>query len=161
MTTPACTFSLLAAVVLAACASYSGYGLQPGASESDVRAAMGAPRVQFEGRDGTRELIYPHGPLGTQTHVAHLGKDGRLQGIEQVLDDDHFRAIHEGMTQDDVMRMIGPPGQTMRFSSGNYAWTYRFIDTWGYTSEFSVTFDPGGIVVSKISERLEPRDPSR
>ena len=43
--------------------------------------------------------------------------------------------------------------------SGNYAWDYRFVDTWGYTAIFSVTFDRTGIVVSKISQRIE-RDKS-
>jgi len=46
----------------------------------------------------------------------------------------------------------------MQFSlSGNTAWDYRFIDTWGYLAVFSVTFDPNGIVVSKISRRLQER----
>lgn len=157
MKTPCRIILLPAALLLGACAGYSGYGLQAGASESDVRATMGPPRVLLEARDGTHELIYPKGPLGTQTFVAHIGADGRLRGVEQVLDDEHFYRIHEGMTQDDVMRMIGPPGESMRFGSGNYAWTYRFQDTWGYTSDFTVTFNPGGVVVGKITERVESR----
>ena len=145
------------ALVLGGCASYSGYGLRPGAStQAQVLETMGRPALQLPEPGGGRELIYPRGPLGTQTFIAHVGPDGVLRGIDQVLDDDHFRAIHEGMTREQVLHVIGPPGETMRFRGGNYAWTYRFLDTWGYTSDFSVTFNAQGIVVSKIAIRLDP-----
>jgi outer membrane protein assembly factor BamE (lipoprotein component of BamABCDE complex) len=153
---------LILALALSGCASYSGSGLRPGASDNDVRQAMGRPAVELRNPDGSRELVYPKGPLGTQTFIAHLDAGGALKGIEQVLDDDHFRNIHEGQTQDQVLRMIGPPGETMRFPGGNHAWQYRFMDTWGYTSEFNVTFNPAGIVVAKIAIRLDQdRDHSK
>lgn len=149
----------LAGLALTACASYSGYGLKPGAAtESEVRATMGRPALELPDRQGGKELIYPKGPLGTQTFVAHLDSRGVLAGIDQVLDDDHFRAIREGQTRDDVLRMIGPPGDTMGFRSGNYAWQYRFMDSWGYLSDFNVTFNRDGIVVDKIAIRIERND---
>lgn len=149
----------LAGLALAACASYSGYGLQPGAAtENDVRTTMGRPALELADRGGGKELIYPKGPLGTQTFIAHLDSKGVLTVIDQVLDDDHFRAIREGQTQDDVLRLIGPPGDTMGFRSGNYAWQYRFMDSWGYLSDFNVTFNREGIVVDKIAIRVERSD---
>jgi len=149
----------LAGLALAACASYSGYGLKPGAAtENDVRKTMGRPALEMPDRDGGKELIYPKGPLGTQTFIAHVDARGVLEGIDQVLDDDHFRGIREGQTRDDVLRMIGPPGEAMEFRSGNYAWQYRFMDTWGYLSNFNVTFNREGIVVDKIAIRIERND---
>ncbi|HET7547013.1 MAG TPA: hypothetical protein VFJ86_04550 [Usitatibacter sp.] len=149
----------LAGLALAACASYSGNGLKPGAAtENDVRATMGRPALELPDRGGGKELIYPKGPLGTQTFIAHVDAKGVLAGIDQVLDDDHFRDIREGQTRDDVLRMIGPPGETMGFRSGNYAWQYRFMDTWGYLSNFNVTFNREGIVVDKIAIRIERND---
>ncbi len=147
----------IAALVLGGCAAYSGYGLRPGAStQSQIVQTMGRPALQLPEAGGGRELFYPRGPLGTQTFVAHVGPDGVLRAMDQVLDDDHFRSIQEGMTRDQVLAMIGPPAETMRFQWGNYAWTYRFVDTWGYTSDFSVTFNAQGIVVSKIAIRVDP-----
>lgn len=150
---------ILAAILplaLAACAGYSGYGLRPGAStENDVLRSMGRPALELPDRGGGHELFYPRGPLGTQTFVAHVDSSGVLRGIDQVLDDDHFREIHEGQNRDDVLRRIGPPSDHMRFGSGNEAWIWRFEDTWGYTSDFNVTFNPAGIVVAKIAIRLE------
>lgn len=155
--------STIALVALGGCAAYSGYGLRPGAStQDDVLHAMGRPALELTDRAGGRELFYPHGPLGTETYVAHVDSGGVLKAIDQVLDDDHFRRIHEGETKDDVLRAIGPPGDSMRFGSGNYAWIYRFQDTWGYPSDFNVTFNSAGIVVAKIAIRVEhDRDSGR
>lgn len=151
--------ALAAAVLASACASYSGYGLHPGSSTvDDVRKTMGEPAAGFDEAGGGRELFYPHGPLGTETFVARIDANGMLRGIEQVLDDDHFAAIREGQTRDQVLRMIGPPGDSMRFNNGTYAWVWRFKDTWGYLSDFNVTFNNSNIVVAKIAIRLERSD---
>ena len=149
-------------VLAAGCASYSGMGLEPGvATESDVRAAMGRPAVEFAREEGGRTLAYPRGPLGTQTYMADVGPDGRLVAIRPVLDDETFWRVQPGMTRDDVLRLVGPPGDTMAFSlSHTDSWEYRYMDTWGYLAIFSVTFDRNGIVVGKFSRRLD-RDKSR
>jgi outer membrane protein assembly factor BamE (lipoprotein component of BamABCDE complex) len=76
-----------------------------------------------------------------------------------VLTDGTFNDIKPGMTEQEILRMIGPPGQTVPFPISNtHAWDYRFMDTFGYYAIFSVTFDANGIVVSKITNRLEGRD---
>ena len=70
-----------------------------------------------------------------------------------------FSRISPGMTQADVQRLIGPPDDTMRFPlSRTVAWDYLYQDTWGYTAEFSVTFDESGRAVSKLSKRLDRKD---
>lgn len=147
----------LAALLLAGCASYDGYSLRAGSStEAQVRAVMGPPALEFAADDGTRQLVYPRGPLGTQTYMANVGRDGVLRGVRPVLQDDVFNRIRPGLTEKDILQMIGPPGDTMHFSRSNTtAWDYRFVDTWGYLAIFSVTFDAHGVVVSKISRRLE------
>ena len=151
---------LFLVLLLAGCASYEGRGLRPGvSSEAEVRGLMGPPAIELAVDDGGKRLAYPRGPLGTQTFMADIGRDGMLQGVRQVLNDDTFNGIRPGLTRDDILRRIGPPGETMRFSlSGNTAWDYRFVDTWGYLAVFSVTFNPDGIVMSKISRRLQERE---
>ena len=152
--------ALSAALLLASCASYDGRGLHAGASsEADVRGLMGSPALELAADDGGKSLAYPRGPLGTQTFIADIGRDGRLEAVRQVLNDGTFNAIRPGMTRDDILHRIGPPGETMQFPlSGNTAWSYRYKDTWGYLALFSVTFDPAGIVVSKISVRQQERE---
>src|SRR5207344_2171863 len=77
---------LLAA--LAGCAGYSGRGLQPGVStEAQVRESMGTPALELAQPDGGKRLVYPRGPLGTQTFMADVGGDGRMVAVSQVLND--------------------------------------------------------------------------
>jgi len=155
--------TLLLMPLLAACAAYSGRGLQPGTStEAEVRRTMGEPAMQFPNGDGSRQLAYPRGPLGTQTYMVHVRRDGVLDTIEPVLRDGVFNGIRPGLTQDDVLRMIGPPRDTMSFPrQGHTAWDWKYQDTWGYPAIFSVTFDRDGRVVSKISQRLDRSDGPR
>jgi hypothetical protein len=142
---------------VAACASYDGHSLRAGAStESEVRSVMGMPANEFANADGSKRLAYPHGPLGTQTYMADVGTDGILKAVTPVLRDETFYRIQPGLTRDDILRMIGPPGETMAFPRlGQVAWDYRYQDTWGYQAIFSVMFDANGIVVGKFTRRIE------
>ena len=143
-------------LLLAACAVYDARSLQPGTPEAQVRAAMGAPALDIPAPDGSRRLVYPKGPLGTQTFMADVDRNGALVGVHQALTDDVFNGIRPGMTRDDILRLIGPPGETMRFArTQTESWDYRYQDTWGYLAMFSVIFDRDGIVVSKFTQRLE------
>lgn len=153
---------LAAAAACAGCAAYNGYNLQPGVStEAQVRSVMGAPALEFANGDGSRQLAYPRGPLGTQTFMADVGTDGKLVAMRGVLTDDTFYQVVPGLTRDQILRLIGPPGETMAFPRLNQvAWDYRFVDTWGYTAIFSVMFDQNWIVVGKFTRRIE-RDRGR
>ena len=144
-------------LLLAGCAAYDGSSLRAGVStEDEIRGTMGPPALVLPNADGSRLLAYPRGPLGTQTFMVDLGQDGKLRQIRRVLNDDTFHHIQPGLTQDEVLRMIGPPSETGEFPRlGQVAWDYRFVDTWGYTAIFSVMFDRKGIVVSKFTRRLE------
>ena len=71
------------------------------------------------------------------------------------LRDEDFARVGVGMTRDEVQRLVGKPIETMPFPmSGNVSWDYYYHDTWGYLCRYSVTFGPQGLVVSKISQRL-------
>ena len=154
------TLSILtSALALSGCSAYDGNSLRPGSStESEVRGVMGSPALEFIGTDGAKELVYPRGPLGTQTFMASVGRDGVLRAVTPVLKDGTFNRIQPGLTQQEILQMIGPPGDTMHFSlSDSTAWDYRYVDAWGYLAVFSVTFDNKGVVVSKISSRIATR----
>ena len=152
---------LCLALFLAGCAAYGG-SLQPGVSTEDqARRTMGSPALELSNPDGTRQLVYPTGPLGTQTYMVHVGRDGVVQRIEQVLTDDRFYRIVPGITRDDVLRLIGPPSETMDFARlQQVAWEYRYQDTWGYTAFLSVMIDRQGVVVGRSTRRIE-RDRGR
>jgi hypothetical protein len=63
--------------------------------------------------------------------------------------------IHPGLTQADVRRVAGEPGNATGDSrSGEKLWIYEFDDEWGERSEFDVTFNAGGTVEDTYSERI-------
>jgi len=150
-------YSVLLALFLAACASYGGYGLQPGTSTADdVRRVMGPPAMTFDTRDGGQELIYPRGPMGNETYIAFVAADGRLAIIRQVLNDGNFDSLELGLSEEEVLRRLGPPRDGMSYPlSRTHSWDWKYMDTWGYPALFSVTFNAEGRVVSKYKERIE------
>ena len=145
-------------VLLGAC-TVGGLGLKPGEStEAEVRRAMGAPALEFPGPDGARTLVYTTGPLGTDTFMASLDRNGKLRGYEQVLDEAHFMRIQTGASsRDDVSRIIGPPSRTVNFTRKNQVgWIYRFRDSFGYFADMTVSFDAQGVVAEKAMVRIDP-----
>jgi outer membrane protein assembly factor BamE (lipoprotein component of BamABCDE complex) len=142
----------------AACA---GPASLAGKSESDLRASLGAPAAEYLNADGSRTLAYPQGSFGTQTYMAEVSPGGAVRGVRQALGEDTFQRINPGMTRDEVLRLIGPPHETMDFPrQRELSFEYRFRDAWGYPALFYVNFDPRGIVVSKFTRRIDP-NPSR
>lgn len=147
-----------AAMLLAGCAAIDYYRLEPGKSaEADVRRALGEPALVFTDPDGSRQLAFPHGPAGTETHMAFLSPDGRLIRLEQVLSEDQFRRIVGGVTtRAQVERLIGPPWRVVDFTNlRQVAWDYVFRDTWGYVVDFSVMLDERGVVAGTVAARRE------
>ena len=137
--------TLLICILLAACASYSGSGLKPGEARlADVESLMGAPALRWQDADGSVQLAYPRGPLGYRTFMVRLGPDGRLQSIANVLEDAGFAQIRAGLTQEEVLRVLGPPdaGATVYFKARDeLVWDWRFCSNFGAASHFMVLFD--------------------
>ena len=149
----------LTLVLATGCASYSGSGLQPGiADESQVLAAMGEPALRFRNPDGTAIWAYPRGPLGFDTFMARFTSSGSLVAIDRVLVPEHFARVTPGLGKEEVQRIVGPPGNVEAFPRrAELVWDYRFVDAWGYPSQFSVIFDAQGRVRSTLTWR-EPTD---
>jgi hypothetical protein len=146
---------IVSAVLLAACASSS---LVPGQSRiDDVKHDFGEPAMVFRDADGTSHLAYPTAPMGYRTLMADIGPDGRLRGIGNVLDAEHFARIAPGMTKEQVLRVLGPPTpeRTMYFAARDeLAWDWHYCDDWNAGAFFSVLFDATrGTVRSTLSTR--------
>ena len=137
--------SLLATMLLAACASYSGSGLKPGEARlDDVQGLMGSPAMRWQEPDGSVQLAYPRGPAGFHTFMVKLGPDGRLQSIANVLEENSFARIRAGITKDEVLRVLGPPeySRSVYFKARDeLVWDWRYCQVYGNPARFLVLFD--------------------
>ncbi len=147
---------------LAGCASYGGYGLTPGVDgEARLAAVMGEPAAKWRNTDGSSDWAYPRGPTGYDTFMVHVSGAGKIASIEKVLDPAHFARVVRGLDKDQVLRIVGPPARVEEFASrGETAWDYRFMDSWGYSSYFTVLLDREARVRDAFTwrEQLDQRD---
>ncbi len=136
---------LLLTLALSACAAYSGAGLKPGiATEAEVRAVMGAPAMRWDIAGGGGQLAYPRGPAGFQTYMVFIDAAGKLERTVNVLRQDFFAQVQPGMTQAQVLQLIGPPQPQWEAyfkSRDELVWEWRFCDSWNQASRFDVLFD--------------------
>ena len=145
--------ALLITVLLAGCAGPSSF---VGRSEAELRGALGAPAAEFANADGSRTLAYPQGYYSGQTFLAEVDRSGTVRSARQALAEESFQRIEPGMTRDEVLRLIGPPVDSMAFPNRReISWEYRFMDAWGYRALFYVNLDERGVVVSKLTRRIE------
>jgi hypothetical protein len=146
--------------LLSACASYSGRTLETGVSMlPEVVATMGEPAMRWKDDDGREQLAYPRGPFGTQTFMAFLDAEGRLERIEGVLDEKHFARIENGKSDmAAVLRLIGPPTPqwTAYFEARDeLAMEWRFCDAWNKAARLDVLFDAHTGIVRSTYQRPE------
>ena len=121
-----------------------------------MRGALGPPAGEYANADGSRTLAYPQGYYSGQTFLADVDRSGTVRGVRQALVEESFQRIDPGMTRDDVLRLIGPPVDSMAFPNRReISWEYRFMDAWGYRALFFVNFDERGVVVGKFTRRIE------
>lgn len=138
--------SLLALLcaLLGGCAIFGGPPVELGETRrADIIARLGAPAVTWQAEDG-QHLLWPSGPNGTWTILAVFDAEQRLQRYENVLDREHFSAIKEGMSMDEVNQLIGPPYEpwTVYFARRDeLVWEWRYCDAWGEAARFNVLFD--------------------
>jgi outer membrane protein assembly factor BamE (lipoprotein component of BamABCDE complex) len=146
----------LCAALLAGCASYDGRGLVPGqASADDVRRTMGAPAEIYQEGDG-QLWAYPRGPAGPQTFMARIGADGKLISIQPAFTWENFARLREGITQQEVRRILGPPVVESRFSRrSELIWDYFFKElSTDAGSYFHVVFGPDGRMKGTLITRI-------
>ncbi|MCO8626303.1 outer membrane protein assembly factor BamE domain-containing protein [Burkholderia multivorans] len=124
-------------------------GLKVGDStEADVRATMGKPDIERTFTDGSKRLEYPRGPMGNQTWFVDLDPNGRYTGATQVLTAENFAKVRPGMTEDEVRRLLGKPGEVAQYPlKPETVWSWRWLEDGVNTDAFfNVHFGPDGLV---------------
>ena len=129
---------------LAGCATPGSGGLTPGTSTlADVEARLGRPAKTWKNADGSQQLAFPTGPEGTQTFMVFIAPDGKLQRIVGVLNEQFFGLIQPGMTQEQVLRLLGPAGgpATPYRRSDTFAWTWLYCQSQNVMQYLDGSFD--------------------
>ena len=139
--------TILAPLLLAACASIQGPPPQPGETRAAIEARMGPPTNIYQLPEGP-ELEYAHGPYGQVTYMARFGADQRLISYEQVLDAAGFARVKIGIsTRQDVLHLLGRPTETSYLALPKLSvWSYRYKESGVWDSMMHVHFDQAGIV---------------
>ena len=105
-------------------------GLTPGVSTlAQVREQMGNPETERVFDDGSRRLEYPRGPQGLKTWMIDIGPNGRLVAITQALTAENFAKIRIGMSEDEVRRLLGKPGQVAGYRlKKETVWSWKWLE---------------------------------
>lgn len=141
-------------VVLAAGCAGGPPTPQVGATQAQVEAQLGSPKATFPLPDGGRqvEFNYVRGPF---TYIVFFDAAGKVVEAVQVLNETNFRQVRPGMTQEQVLRLIGHPFQTS--PAGRRAgelWTYTYRNT--QCQWFQVQFTPDNAAVASVAITLLP-----
>ena len=141
----AALFLSVIATLLSGCEVVLVSDFKPGISTAaEVRQRMGPPSSEYANPDGTFTWEYNRQPNGIETHMLTFGSDRVLQKVEQVLSDEYFRKIAEGMGKDEVQRLLGKPGSTVTFTlKKEEVWDWRIAGTipteeWHFHVHFDV-----------------------
>ena len=130
-----CILSILLVSVACGCASYAPHqgnlGRQHdviGETRNSLIARMGSPERE-ELTQGVRVLHYPRGPRGHHTYFVYLDREDRVINWEQVLTEERFNRITPGMTEEQVIGLIGVSKITHGLArERGYVWHYRYYN---------------------------------
>jgi outer membrane protein assembly factor BamE (lipoprotein component of BamABCDE complex) len=139
----------LMAAFLPACDRINLEKLKPGVSTlQDVRHIMGPPTMEWQEADGTLTLEYPRTPEGIVNYMIDFGPDKVLRAVRQVLTEENFGRAKEGMTREQIRRLLGQPAHEMYFSlKKEHVWDWKTKVEGGTEYFFNVHFNEEGLVV--------------
>jgi len=144
---------LVAAVVLAGCASVDPGDLKPGASADEIRAQMGTPRATYALPGGGQRLEFRGS--GPRTFMLDVDASGKLLAWTQVLNDTNFRNIVAGMTGEQVLMTLGQPDDiSVVGRQRTEVWSYNFQNV--ECQWFQVPFGSDGRTLSGGVRAMTP-----
>ena len=156
----AAALAAIAGAILPACDIVVLPEIKPGITTGvEVRAKMGNPGFEFRNNDGTVTWEYTRQPAGVHCYMITLSADQVVQKLEQVLNDSNYARAREGMSRDQVRRLLGKPANKMVFDNlHEEVWEWH-IEGMPHNelTYFNVYFDTGSGLVKKAGKRVEIR----
>jgi outer membrane protein assembly factor BamE (lipoprotein component of BamABCDE complex) len=107
---------------------------------------MGKPEREVANLSGAT-LHFVRGPTGSHTYFVHLDQNDRVISWEQVLTEARFKLVKPGMTQEEVINLIGASTHIFGLARGRgTAWYYRYETQ--FCHSFAVEFTAENVVRS-------------
>ena len=152
--------SAIVAAALPACDYVNLKEITPGVTtQAEVRSRMGEPGFIHWNDDGTATWEDARQPNGSSCYMITFGQDHVVAKVEQVLNDANYAKVREGMSKDDVRRLLGAPGSKQTFNNlREEIWEWR-IEGMPPLEEtyFMVHFSLSNGSVTTASRRVERR----
>jgi len=150
-------FATLGSALLPACDIVNLPRIKPGiTTAAEVRARLGNPGFEFSNADGSITWEYTRQPNGTTCYMITIGPDQLVEKMEQVLTEVNFARVRDGMSRDEIRRLLGAPASRMVFNNfGEDIWEWR-VEGMPPMEEtyFMVHFDLASGGVRKTSKRV-------
>ena len=135
-----------AIILLTGCVGYSPNRETIGQNRASLIAYMSLPEREYP-TEGMQVLHFPRSPSGSDTYFVYVDNQARVVKWEQVLTEERFDTIAQGITKDQVIERIGITKITHGLARGRgYVWHYRY--TTPHCKSFVIEFTPEDIVRS-------------
>lgn len=121
------TVAAIGAALLPACDLINLPEIRPGqTTATEVRARLGNPGFEFDNDDGSVTWEYSRQPNGTTCYMITISRDQIVEKMEQVLNDTNYGKVRDGMSRDQIRRLLGMPASTAVFRNlGEDIWEWR------------------------------------
>jgi len=148
-----------ALAALSACTSMV-QEILPGTPLATAEARYGRPNFGCTRPDGSRRVLWTQQPLGQYAWGTDLTADDRVVRLEEILTDEHFARLREGVwTADRVRCEFGPPA-TIRDvglpSVREQVWAYRYRQDRVWNSLMFVYMGRDGDKVTRFHPGPDP-----
>lgn len=163
MKLPSLLFALLPAVLAACGISADHYDLsaiRPGQTRADeVRQRYGPPDEEIAQGAAGSIWEYSRQPEGRHCYMVHFDSRGVAREVRQVLNNESYRAVRDGMSREEIRHLLGKPANVVTFANlQEEVWEWHVEgDTPLEDTYFDVHFDLTSGGVKKTGKRVNPR----
>ena len=122
--------------------------LKPGVTTmAQTREIMGPPAMEWQDADGSVTWEYPRTPEGIVNYMIDFSSNQILREVRQVLTEANFARVKEGMTREQIRRLLGKPASEQFFSlKQEFVWDWKTKTESSSNYFFDVYFDTEGHV---------------
>ena len=150
----------IASALLPACDSLVLQEIKPGiTTAAEVRSRLGNPGAEFTNPDGSVTWEYTRQPQGVHCYMITLNREQIVVSIDQVLTDTNFAAAREGMSQPEILRLLGTPASKVVYNNLQeeiWEWRIQGVPA-SEETYFNAHFDLSSGLLKKAGKRVAQR----